>query len=140
MVQCNKHLMIAIFTGAFHYGFLPAAALFSVVAGITLSCYSFKALVFLLTGSLSVSKKEMPEAMTVSVVEFIVGCGFSVATGGLFALYQMYQTKQMDVRNPRLMVPYDPESMANVPEKANRDQALNMTSAIFDLEIDDMDE
>ena len=129
--------MISIFTLLFHYVFFPAAALFSVVAGITLSCYSFKATVFLLSGSFSIHKYDMPQALVVSKLELLVGVVFSAASGGLFALYETFRTKQLERREPRLMMPYDPQDMSERVDTLDLEEAVNMTENIFELELAD---
>ena len=137
-MRCDKHLTIAIFTFAFHYLFLPAAVIFSFVAGLTLSCYSFKATVYMLTGSLSVHKYEMPRALVVSKIEFVIGLVLSAIGGGMAALYQMYVTKQLEFRQPRLMFPYDPEDMATRYDN-NVEMINQVTQNSFDELVLDTD-
>ena len=131
-MQCNKHLIIGIFMLVFQYFFIPAAALFSVIAGLTLSCYSFKCTVFLFTGNLSVHNYNMPQQLIVSKIELLIGVLFSAVSGGLFALYEMYRTKQLQRREPRMMMPYDPQDMSERGDTIDHEDAINMTSNVFE--------
>ena len=116
----------------FQYFFIPAAALFSVIAGLTLSCYSFKTTVFLLTGNLSIHKYQMPQQLVVSKLELLIGVLFSIVSGGLFALYEMYRTKQLQRREPRMMMPYDPQDMSERGDTIDHEEAIKMTSNVFE--------
>jgi len=115
----------------FHYGFIPAAALYSIVAGVTLSTYSFKATVFMVTGSLSLTKLPMPDALMASKMELLVGVILTVASGGFFAIYTTFQTKQQERRRPRMMLPYDPTEMRRLPTTTDRETAVQSTEDGF---------
>ena len=126
---CNKHTCIAIFTSLFYYGFLPSVGFLSAIAGVTVSCYSFKATWFLLTGSFSVSHETLPEAIAVSKLELLIGICFSLAGAGLLALYNVYQAKQLKKRQG-FMIPYDPEDMNQTQDM---EAAVEMTQDVFEI-------
>ena len=58
--------------------------------------------------------------------------------GGMAALYQMYATKQLEFRQPRLMFPYDPEDMATRYDN-NVEMINQVTQNSFDELVLDTD-
>lgn len=85
---------ITIFVWVVHYIFLPGGILFSAIAGLTLSTYTFKATLFLLRGSLSVTGKPLPRALVASGGELLVGILFSGISVACMIGYNYYCEKK----------------------------------------------
>lgn len=97
-----RQYCVSFFTGAFYYGVLPAAAIFSVVASVIMNCYSFKGTLYLLTGSISVQHYDMPEALAVSRAELLVGIACSFLGAGVMWLWtRLLERHRVQPQQPR---------------------------------------
>lgn len=85
-----RERVVWCFVGVFYYAVLPASCFFSAVSGLIMSAYSFKATLYVLTGSISLGALPMPEAITISRGEFFFALLCMVAGGALLWLYTRY--------------------------------------------------
>jgi hypothetical protein len=79
--------MILIFTAVFYYAILPGASLFSVIAGIMLTAYAFKGILFMLTGSISLTSAPFPQALEVSLGELLISLIFMTIGALMLFMY-----------------------------------------------------
>lgn len=84
---CDKNKMILVFTTAFYYAILPGASLFSVIAGIMLTAYSFKGILYMLTGSISLTSSPLPQALEVSLGELLISLIFMTIGALMLFMY-----------------------------------------------------
>lgn len=86
--------MVTIFVHCFHYGVLPAFILFGLVSGLSLSIYSFKIFLFLVTGVPSTNDKaQLPQSLLCTAAEVGVGVAFVTLGSLIMACYTYYVNK-----------------------------------------------
>lgn len=94
-----REKIVGVFLLVFYVTVIPASALFSIVSSVIMSAFSLKGTLFLLTGSASLSGEPMPEALQVSISEFLISLAFIIV--GIMVMITYYRLKKRR-KNQRL--------------------------------------
>jgi hypothetical protein len=97
---CSRDLVIKIFTTIFYFVVIPACVVVSSVASVIMFVYSFKGMLFLMTGSISFARLPMPDALAISLGELIVTLVFLCVAALITLLYMRFTKK----KKPALVV------------------------------------